>query len=111
ATYNQTDYRLDLALFNKVQNTFQHTSCGSCIKVTLTKCNEDEWPRLIQTTQKMRNIKYDLSQCTIPEEQKKLISVDVKDDDENAAESESCLIDLGSEEEYDESDIECDYDD
>lgn len=112
ANYNQIDYHLDLPLFSKVQSTFQHSSCGSYIKVTLTKCKEEEWPRLILITERMRNIKYDFSQCTVPEEQKKLISIDVKDDDdENGEGDERCLIDIGSEEEYDESDIECDYDD
>ncbi|KAL1513503.1 hypothetical protein ABEB36_002907 [Hypothenemus hampei] len=57
---SEQEYRLDLLLFAKVKGAVHYTIFGSEIKVFLEKINNIQWPRLLFSSEKVRNIHYDL---------------------------------------------------
>lgn len=58
---NQDDvpYHLTLQLYGKVEKTFVHSAGGLVVKVTLSKCRKEEWPRLT-INKNVKNVKYDM---------------------------------------------------
>lgn len=56
---NGVPYQLSLQLYGKVEKTFQHVAGGLSVKIILSKCRKEEWPRLtIQSN--LKNIKYNM---------------------------------------------------
>ncbi|KAJ8972982.1 hypothetical protein NQ317_019013 [Molorchus minor] len=80
------DYELQIMLYEKV-DTMQHTSMGPQIRIVLTKAKDIEWPRLILSKQRTRNIHYDVSTIFVKDENKKILEISDKesdsDDDDN----------------------------
>lgn len=73
----------------------------------MTKVDVEEWPRLTLTTERMRNVRYDVEKSTPAKSKPKpflTIDVDVSDNEEEL------LYEIGSDEDYSESDIESDSD-
>lgn len=56
---NETPYHLSLQLYGKVEKTFIHSAGGLSVKVTLSKCRKEEWPRLT-ILKDLKNIKYNM---------------------------------------------------
>lgn len=69
---NEKTYKLNMMLYQRVSSV-QHTAMGPQIRVTLTKVNNVEWPRLILSKQRVRNIHYDISTITVEENTRKRI--------------------------------------
>lgn len=98
------DYQINITLFDDVEKTFQHVVFGQYIRVTMKKITNDvTWPRLTLSDKKMRNIRYDYEKDIKPEPKPKpFLTIDVEaSDDENQLRYE-----IGSDEDYDESDIQ-----
>lgn len=76
-------------LYQKV-SSLQHTSMGPQIRVTLTKANSVEWPRLSLSKQRARNIHYDVSTITIKEEvPRKILEFPKMSDDEEELDNDN----------------------
>ncbi|KAK9680726.1 DEAD/DEAH box helicase [Popillia japonica] len=104
---NETEYKLNFQLFGNVNSTFQHIGGGPVVRITLTKLKPGNWERLTFSDQKMRNIRYDMSKYVFPEEKKRLFLEIEKDEDEEADNNE-IIVEIGSDIDYSESDIETD---
>lgn len=105
-THNGKPYQLDLQLYNKVEKTFQHSAGGPHIKITLSKCKKEEWPRLV-VQRGMKHITYDISRCiAMSEEKKKPFLTIEKEQDEFILDVDEHEIQIGS----DFSDSVSDYD-
>lgn len=65
-TKNGVPYNLSIQLYGKVEKTFVHSAGGQVVKVTLSKCRKEEWPRLA-IQKDVRNIKYKLDMYQEPE--------------------------------------------
>ncbi|KAF5288060.1 hypothetical protein FQR65_LT12110 [Abscondita terminalis] len=108
--YNGKLYKLNLNFFDNVEKNFQFTLGGPHIKVSLKKKAVAEWPRLCISTQKMRFIKYDFTRCGNEEEKKKLfLDLGLEDDDEIIA--GGVVHEIGSDDNYSESDYDSDFED
>ncbi|GLV41459.1 Brother of Yb [Carabus blaptoides fortunei] len=59
--YNHTTYRLDLNLYAKVESDITHEALGMYIQVKLTKQIAEEWERLVVSTERLRNITYNVA--------------------------------------------------
>ncbi|KAI4470751.1 hypothetical protein MML48_1g08768 [Holotrichia oblita] len=105
----ETEYKLNFQLFGHVNPTFQHIGGGPLVRITLTKVKPGTWERLTFSTQKMRNIRYDMSKYVFPEEKKELFLTIEKNEEEEADDNE-IIVDIGSDIDYSESDIETDFD-
>lgn len=90
-----------------VNSTFQHSGGGPVIRVTLTKIKAIEWDRLTFSDQKMRNIKYDMSKAVFPEEKKRRF-LEIEKDEQEEADNNDIIVEIGSDEDYSESDIDTD---
>ncbi|XP_057658542.1 putative ATP-dependent RNA helicase TDRD12 [Diorhabda carinulata] len=64
--YKDKTYCLKLILYRLIE-TIQHTSLGPEIRVVMTKSTTTNWPRLILSKQKARNIHYDANKLSIEE--------------------------------------------
>lgn len=64
-------------------NSIQYTLSGPDIRITLTKCKVLEWPRLLLSKQRTRNIHYDLTMLTVEDQHKRFLEIpkDVDDSD------------------------------
>lgn len=73
---NEKTYCLKLILYRLVE-TVQHTSLGPEIRVVMTKSTIMNWPRLISSKQKARNIHYDVNKLPTEEcdENKKILQL------------------------------------
>lgn len=89
-------------LYEKI-DSMQHVQGGSDIKVILTKTKIIEWPRLILSKQKTRNIHYDLSRLDIQEEKPKKILELPKELDGFYSDSEDLMYEVYS-------DLDSDFD-
>ncbi|GJQ87963.1 hypothetical protein Trydic_g12893 [Trypoxylus dichotomus] len=106
-TKNGKEYKLNFQLFEFVNPTFQHTGGGPVVRVSLTKATPVEWDRLTFSNKKMRNIKYNVLKCVFPEE--KRLFLDIERDEEEEADNTDIVVDIGSDDDYSESDIETDF--
>ncbi|KAF5282457.1 hypothetical protein FQA39_LY17572 [Lamprigera yunnana] len=110
-TYDEKQYKLNLTLYDYVENNFQHTLSGPCIKVTLKKREHIQWPRLIWPIQKMRFIKYDFAKCVdvTEQEHKPILDLGWKDDEENVDDEDIEIF--ASDEDYSDSDFDAEIED
>lgn len=100
-------YKLNLHLFGKVEKTYQHRAAGPSVKVTLTKCKADDWPRLV-LQKGMKHIKYDLTRCVVEDDDKKTVPILTFSEElgEPILEENEYEICVGSDTDWSESDIE-----
>lgn len=95
--HNGTPYHLSLQLYGKVEKTFQHVARGLDVKVTLSKCRKEEWPRLtIQSN--VKNVKYNMEMyCDAEDENngRKFLTLD-KELDERLLEDGEAEVCIGS---------------
>lgn len=104
-TLNGKPYKLDLQLYNKIEKTFQHSAGGPYIKVSLSKCKKEEWPRLV-IQNGMRHITYDMSRCIgVSEEKKKPFLTIGQDVDEPILGDDEHEIQIGSDYTNSDSDV------
>lgn len=68
-------------LYQRVRST-QHSAMGPQIRITLTKTENTEWPRLTLSKQRVRNIHYDISTIPIKEDNKKILELPKMSDEE-----------------------------
>ncbi|XP_022905340.2 putative ATP-dependent RNA helicase TDRD12 [Onthophagus taurus] len=81
---NEKEYVLNLSLFNNVSNLIKKDNNGRSVKVVLTKIEEKEWDKLVDTNEKMRNIKYDFNKLKDEEiKKRKFLDLGLDDDDES----------------------------
>lgn len=74
------------------------------VRVTLNKTKESNWARLVAQKEKLRNIKYNAEKCLEPEEKRKtFLKLDI---DDSSEEEDNVQIEVGSDIDYDESDVE-----
>lgn len=101
--YNQKEYQVNITLYEKVEKSFQHSTFGQYIRITMKKIKEEMWPRLTVEKRKLRNIRYDIEKHIVPEpESKPFLTLDVEaSDDEN-----DLRYEIDSEIDYSESDVE-----
>uniref|UniRef100_A0A6P7GEM3 RNA helicase n=1 Tax=Diabrotica virgifera virgifera TaxID=50390 RepID=A0A6P7GEM3_DIAVI len=69
-TQGDKTYSLKIMFFDYVHK-MEHISTGPEIRVTLTKYNKLDWPRLIMSQQKTRNIHYDINKVAIDDDDDK----------------------------------------
>lgn len=103
---NGVPYHLSIQLYAKVEKTLVHSAGGQVVKVTLSKCRKEEWPRL--TIQKdVKNVKYNMEMYREPETEKsspcKVLTLGKELDDEFGLELDQDVefLDVGSD--FDES--------
>ncbi|XP_072397855.1 uncharacterized protein [Diabrotica undecimpunctata] len=70
ATQGEKTYSLKLIFFEYVHK-MEHMSTGPEVRVTLTKFNKVDWPRLTLSKQKARNIHYDINKVSIDDDDDK----------------------------------------
>lgn len=73
-------------MFYEIIKTMQHTTAGQEIRVTLEKIKHLDWPRLILSKQKTRNIHYDIMQIPVEEEHRKFLQLPKELDDNDDSE-------------------------
>lgn len=64
----ETPYHLSLQLYGKVEKTFQHSAGGLSVKICLSKCRKEEWPRLT-IQHNVKNVKYNMDMYQNAEEE------------------------------------------
>ncbi|KAJ8944733.1 hypothetical protein NQ314_009386 [Rhamnusium bicolor] len=85
---NEKTYSLKLMLYEQVEY-IQHTSMGPQIRVTLTKAKNIDWPRLMLSKQRARNIRYDVATIDVKEVTRKILEFPKMSDDEKESDNES----------------------
>lgn len=94
-TKNGVPYHLSIQLYGKVEKTFVHSAGGQVVKVTLSKCRKEEWPRL--TIQKdVRNIKYKMEMYQEPETEENGVARVLMLNNEDVDEPEDDICYVGS---------------
>lgn len=79
---NEQLYRLKLMLYEPV-NTMQYTLAGPDIRITLTKLKTSDWPRLILSKQRARNIHYDLTMLKVEEPHRRFLEIPKEVDEDS----------------------------
>lgn len=74
-------------LYEKVE-LMQHTSAGLDIRIILIKEKNIDWPRLILSKQKTRNIHFDVAMIQCEEEHKKILELPKEVEDKNSDDEE-----------------------
>lgn len=105
---NGVPYHLTIQLYDKVEKTFVHSAGGLVVKVTLSKCRKEEWPRL-SINKSMKNIKYNMEMHQEAQEEvcdQKFLTIRNKELNEPIQDEEEPITFIGSDfDENSDSDI------
>ncbi|CAH0545965.1 unnamed protein product [Brassicogethes aeneus] len=73
---NGKEYVVNLMLYEKIKS-FQHSVLGPQVRVTLIKEKDLEWPRLLMSKEKARNVRYDVAAIKVDDKKRrKFLTID-----------------------------------